>query len=228
MKKELTPEQKAKKAACDKQYRKDHKDELAAKKKQYRQVNKVKIAAYRKQYRQEHKDELAAKDKQYAQDNKAGIAARKKRYRQDNKVEIAAYEKQYWQGHKTEKTVYNREYKRGRKANDIDYRLKSSVTTRIGQSIKGNKQCKHSMDLLGCSIPEVREHLEKQFQEGMSWDNWSVEGWHIDHIIPLSYFDFRDYEQQKRAWHYTNLRPLWAMDNIKKKDKIIELQLLLL
>jgi 5-methylcytosine-specific restriction endonuclease McrA len=58
--------------------------------------------------------------------------------------------------------------------------------------------------------------------------NYGVHGWHIDHIIPLDYFDITDSEQQKRAWHYTNLWPLWARDNILKSNKIIEVQLVLL
>lgn len=81
--------------------------------------------------------------------------------------------------------------------------------------------------LLCCSIEELRTHLENKFYpnpetgEAMSWDNRGFYGWHIDHIVPLSYFDLDDPEQLKRACHYTNLQPLWAKDNLVKSNKTI-------
>ena len=209
MSKELTPEQKVERAVYQKQYWQDNKVKLTAQKAQYRQDNKDEIDAWNRQYRQDHKPEMAAYQKQY---------------RQDNKVDLAIYKKQYQQDHKTEEAARARM----RYLDDVDYRLKVVTENGIKRSIKGTKLYKHSIDLLGCSIPEVREYLERQFQPGMAWENWSAKGWHIDHIIPLSSFDFTDYEQQKRAWHYTNLRPLWAEENMGKHNKIIEIQLVLL
>jgi 5-methylcytosine-specific restriction endonuclease McrA len=98
----------------------------------------------------------------------------------------------------------------------------------MGSALKNNAKAGHTVELLGCSIEDLRSHLEQQFTPGMTWDNYGVHGWQIDHIIPLSYFNLSDPEQQKRAWHYTNLQPLWAVDNIRKSNKIIEIQLILL
>ena len=95
-------------------------------------------------------------------------------------------------------------------------------------AIGGETKAGHTEELLGCSIEEVRNHLERLFQPGMTWDNWGKYGWHIDHIIPVSYFDFSDPEQQYWAFHYTNLQPLWAVDNLRKGNKIKERQLVLL
>jgi len=92
-------------------------------------------------------------------------------------------------------------------------------------ALNGRNRSIHSIELLGCSIEYLRSYLEQQFSPNMTWDNYGLYGWHIDHIIPLSYFDFTDPEQQRRAWHYTNLRPLWAADNLKKNNKLIEIQL---
>ena len=60
------------------------------------------------------------------------------------------------------------------------------------------------------------DHLEKQFQPGMSWDNHGYDGWHVDHIRPCASFDLTDEEQVRKCFHYTNLQPLWAKDNLRK------------
>jgi hypothetical protein len=96
------------------------------------------------------------------------------------------------------------------------------------RALQSGRKTGHTEELLGCSIRDLREYLERQFLPDMTWDNYGIHGWHIDHIIPLSYFDLSDSEQQRRAWHYTNLQPLWARDNIKKSNKIEERQLVLL
>ena len=69
---------------------------------------------------------------------------------------------------------------------------------------------------MGVDIPVLKKHIESLWEEGMTWDNWSRTGWHIDHIIPLSSFDLSKIEEQRIAFHYTNLQPLWAKDNLSK------------
>lgn len=77
-----------------------------------------------------------------------------------------------------------------------------------------------AVKLLGCTINEAMRYLEAQFKLGMSWENWSVRGWHIDHIRPLSSFDLTDPHQLAQACHYTNLQPLWARENIQKGGRL--------
>lgn len=69
---------------------------------------------------------------------------------------------------------------------------------------------------LGCTVSEARAYLESLFHLGMTWDNHGVDGWHIDHVRPLASFDRSDPDWQREAFHYTNLQPLWAADNIAK------------
>ena len=88
-------------------------------------------------------------------------------------------------------------------------------------ALKGNYKNGSAVKDLGCSIDELKTYLESKFQLGMTWDNWSKDGWHIDHIKPLSSFDLTDKKQLLEACHYTNLQPLWATDNLSKGDKII-------
>ena len=75
------------------------------------------------------------------------------------------------------------------------------------------------MELVGCSIPDLIKHLESKFQEGMNWSNYGFYGWHIDHIRPCSSFNLLNEEEQKQCFHYTNLQPLWAKDNLQKHNK---------
>jgi hypothetical protein len=103
---------------------------------------------------------------------------------------------------------------------DINFKLRHYLRSRLYKAIKIQQKSGSAVDDLGCSIPELKIHLEAQFQEGMSWDNWSCTGWHIDHIIPLSSFNLSNREEFLKACHYTNLQPLWAEENFSKNNKI--------
>lgn len=81
---------------------------------------------------------------------------------------------------------------------------------------KNLDKCKTTLKYIGCNAKELKEYLESQFLEGMNWDNYGFYGWHIDHIKPISSFNLEDEEQMKECFHYTNLQPLWAEDNLKK------------
>ncbi len=112
-----------------------------------------------------------------------------------------------------------RERSKERRQMNIDYRIKINLRGRIYKAIKRNSKSESTLVLIGCSIEELKVYLSSMFVEGMSWDNYGK--WHIDHIIPCASFDLNDTEQQKRCFHYTNLQPLWAIDNIKKSNKLV-------
>lgn len=107
-------------------------------------------------------------------------------------------------------------------------KIKRTLRGRIYQAVRGQGtvKCVKSAELLGCSVDELKKYLEYKFLPDMSWDNYgnpnkdNTDCWHIDHIIPCASFDLTDPEQQKKCFHYTNLQPLWAKDNIKKRDKL--------
>ena len=97
----------------------------------------------------------------------------------------------------------------------------SSILVKIGKTIKLNKERELKERLFKQTVEQLKQHLESKFQPGMSWDNWTTDGWHIDHIKPLSSFNLNDRKQLLSACHYTNLQPLWAKDNLSKSDKIV-------
>ena len=103
---------------------------------------------------------------------------------------------------------------------DINYRLCRVLRSRTGNAIKSNQKSGSFVRDLGCSVQELKERLEKQWQSGMTWANWTTDGWHIDHIKPLDSFDLTDRKEFLEACHYTNLQPLWAKDNLAKSSKI--------
>lgn len=115
-----------------------------------------------------------------------------------------------------EKRAYRREYEKRKKQEDINHKIRSNLRNRLKIAMKNNRKQDPTLSLIGCSLDQLKAHLESQFQSGMSWDNWSHNGWHIDHIEPLASFDLSDPEQLRKACHYTNLRPLWAKDNLVK------------
>jgi hypothetical protein len=94
--------------------------------------------------------------------------------------------------------------------------LARGLRNRMNQALRRSAKGGSAVRDLGCTIPELRAHLEAQFAPGMSWDNWTTNGWHIDHIIPLAAFDLADRKQFQKAAHFTNLQPLWAADNYSK------------
>jgi len=100
-------------------------------------------------------------------------------------------------------------------------RLASVIRARIHDVLKHGYKSARTEKLIGITIPELKVYIEKQFKSGMTWENYGFYGWHIDHIMPLSSFNLEDPEEQKKAFHYTNLQPLWAKENLHKHSKIL-------
>lgn len=94
------------------------------------------------------------------------------------------------------------------------------LRARIGAALRGVRKASSSTELLGCSIEECRQHLEEQFEDGMTWDNHGkdIGMWHIDHRRPCHSFNLLYEDEQRKCFHHTNLQPMWASENISKSD----------
>lgn len=107
-------------------------------------------------------------------------------------------------------------------AKNIRYRaspkgkLDSRIRARLNNYLRGGKGSRSWMQKVGYSLEELKIHIEKCFAAGMGWHNSHL--WHIDHIIPLASFKYANVDEQdfKIAWALTNLRPMWAKDNVSK------------
>ena len=172
---------------------------------QYYFDNKTKLNENNKKYRQKNKDKIQKQQTKYesSPEYKEHKLQYNVEYRKRNKIKIASYRRQW------EKLQYN----------NIVYKIKKNLRRRVNDAIKNNRKSAKTLELLGCTVTEFKQHLESQFQSGMSWDNYGIIGWHIDHIIPCYKFDLSKSSQQRECFHYTNQRPLWAKDNLSRPRK---------
>ena len=165
------------------------------------------------QYRLDNKEHLKEYQKKYRLDNKESILKLRKDYYLNNKEKVLSHNKEYRLNNK-EKLNY---FRVNKKIKNPLFRLRCNVGSLILKSItrQGYSKKSKTYEYLGCTFKEFKLHLEKQFTEGMNWENQGK--WHIDHIIPLS--SGKTEEEIYKLCHYTNLQPLWAEDNIKKGSK---------
>lgn len=175
---------------------------------------------YMKEYRDNHKEELSESSRQRYNSDIENQRAIRKEWSRNNKEKKKEIDRLYQKKNKDKINNQKREKNKIRRHTDTNYKLSLTLRRRINLAIKRQQRAGSAVRDLGCTIPELKQHLESKFQIGMTWENWSVHGWHIDHIIPLASFDLTDRGQFLKACHYTNLQPLWAKDNLSKGSKV--------
>lgn len=113
-----------------------------------------------------------------------------------------------------------------KKSDDPAYRVRHNLSKRLWDMVseRGNAKTSSVMKYVGCTKDQLRDHIQSMFKKGMTWTNYG-KIWHIDHIIPCASFDHMDEQQIKQCWHWANLRPMIAADNIAKGDRITEPQM---
>lgn len=146
-----------------------------------------------------NRERCNAQGREYHAANRERCNARSKAYRQKNRAELSRKDRERYQ-------------------NNPHRRLAVLLRTRLNLAIRNGQKGGSAVRDLGCTVAELKLHLEAQFVEGMNWDTHGI--WHIDHIKPLASFDLTDRDQFLQACHYTNLQPLWAEDNLSKGDKL--------
>ena len=156
---------------------------------------------YTRQWQQKNKEKIKKYSQEYYIKNKEIMAKHNRKYKEQNRERIAERKRNYYR-------------------NNTQERLVVALRRRIWNALNGIIKSDNSINLLGCTIEELKVYLESQFKEGMTWDNWTPDGWHIDHIKPCASFDLTDPEQQKECFHYSNLQPLWAEENLSKNSRV--------
>lgn len=198
--------------ASAKIYKKSNSEKIKKSAKEYYQSTIEKQKEYRKRTFNHRRETL----KVYREKNRDIIKEKKKKYYEKNIEKIQLKRKE-------NRKKINQKINT-RKQLDPIFKLSRTLRNRLWQILKfkGVKKSSSAIRHLGCTLEELKKHLELQFQPGMSWENWSRDGWHVDHKRPLNSFNLLDLEQQKLASHYTNLQPLWCRDNLSKGDKYNE------
>lgn len=194
-------------------------------------------------YRKENKLNISIKKKNYYNFNKEIILNKSKNFYEENKENIREVQKEYYENNKDQiisrTQNNNKNYRNNRRKIDPEFKLRGDISSIIRLALKsngGDKKGHSVMKYLPYSIRELKEHLEKQFESWMTWQNhgsynrkyyddkntttWT---WHIDHIIPQSKLLYSSMEDDNfhKCWSLENLRPLKSIDNIKKGDKLL-------
>lgn len=206
---------------------------------EYIKKNPAKQHEANARYYQKNKDKMVTRSREYKK--RPGVKEKIKEWTREyyRRPEVKAmpslkeYRRKYYKQEHVRKKQYDysklphvkqrtNERERQRKIVDPFHKLMCVMRSHLAGSIRTPKG-KHKWEaFVGYGQAELIEHLEKHFTAGMTWDNYGRKGWHIDHIIPISAFNFtcvNDYDF-KRCWALSNLRPMWAFDNISKGAKL--------
>lgn len=188
----------------DKKYVDENKERLKIQNKEYRDINADIIKEKKREYYKNNRERLRIYGENYRKDNKEIVKKRKAEYRQKTKKQRNEKEKL-------------------RRKTDKRYRINCIMSQSISKNLSKSKNCAAWKSLVDYTLDELILHLESKFLDGMSWDNYGKNGWHIDHVIPKSYFKFNNPEHPafKAAWALSNLQPMWESDNLHKSNKII-------
>jgi len=187
--------------------------------KKYYIKNKERILLRCKKNYIKNKERILKKGREYYQKNKKIINKRKRNYQKlycsRNKEKILKWAKK---ARMKRRDKFNK-YIRDRLKTDINFKLRKTIRARIRLALKNDKKRSKTLKLLGVNnIITAKKHLEKLFKPRMTWKNHGK--WHIDHIIPCSSFDLTKASEQRECFHYTNLQPLWASENLSKGNRI--------
>jgi len=217
-------------------------------------MSRPEVIQAQKEYDEKHREAQKARNKKYSEDNKEILKQKRKEREQrpEFKERQKQWYKEYYHRPETQERIkeyqsrpevkerdriYKKEYRqrkyvqeriakyyRNKRKNDVQYRLRNSISRCIRKVIIDNGGTKKSTtwSKLPYTPQQLKEHLEAQFESWMNWDNHGE--WHIDHIYPQSKlpYDSMDHPNFLKSWALENLRPLKATENISKSDKIIE------
>ena len=169
----------------------------------YYAANSERIKAQKKAYRAKNKVRLVHSRQFYLEQNAFAVTERSRIYSAQPDVKLARSERD-----------------KERYASDPNFKLGLRVRNRLLQALKYfDSTGKGSISLLGCSIGQLKLHLELQFLPGMTWENHGRKGWHIDHRVPFASIDLSVPSELERVCHFSNLQPLWWKDNLSKGGK---------
>ncbi len=205
-------------------------NELLEQKREYYRKNKSVIRAKAKAYYLAHPEKWRAWfQKRYAKcapairkyvlgyqkANKEKCNLRKKLWARKNKERVKA-SRERWAKKNPD---FKRKWIANKRRTDVGFRILCSLRHTLWRTRSTKKRSRSCEKMLGCSLEDFRIYLESKFEVGMTWGNYGKYGWHIDHIVPCALFDLTREEHRKRCFHFSNLQPMFAIENHKKAAK---------
>ena len=198
-------------------WRENNKEQANLTKRAWYQKNKEQINLANQAKYQKNKEQINLAKRARYQKNKEQINLTNRAWYQNNKEQANLTKRAWYQKNKEQSKLTNRAWKRASYQNNLSYRLRAVLRSRVRSALKNNSKSARTMQLIGCSVDEAKLHLERQFKPGMSWDNYG--NWEIDHIKPISRFDLSKEAEQRLCFHFTNIQPLWKEDNMRKGNR---------
>jgi hypothetical protein len=171
----------------------------------------------------ERKEYLKEKSQKYRNDPEN--VEKLKKYREERRANSEIRQKEYEVNKQYRANPDNREkirkmkrdYERKRKKEDVGYKIKNNLRNRIRDALNGTNKSEKTMDLMGCDIEFFKIWLEFLFDENMSWENYGSY-WHMDHVKPCASFNLLEETEQRKCFHWSNVRPLKGEENVTKGD----------
>lgn len=199
---------------CVKEANKANKEKIAESQRRWRKNN----PDYMNEYQKTEKSQQYIKS--YYKEHCEKYKARKKEWRQKNPEKEKEARKKYAFENKEKLNQYHSKWKANKRIIDVNYKLKENISRRIRyelNSLLKGKKTKRTLEYIGCSIEDLKEHLNKQLSTEMNWDNYGIV-WHIDHILPCACWNLQDEFENMCCWNFRNLQPLLASINQSKSD----------
>ncbi len=199
-----------------------NKEHILKKNREWRMANSEQLSARGRERYLKNREVILERRKPYRAKKAKQIQQRVAKWQRENRGRVRAWQAAYRKANPDRIREAKRKSIAKRRHTDVAFRLVCLVRSRVSHALRkasSSKSCR-TIEMLGCTGKELRSHVESKFLPGMTWENHGHAGWHIDHIIPLAKFDLSDPTQQAAAFHYTNLQPLWAKDNLRKSDKV--------
>jgi hypothetical protein len=165
----------------------------------------------RKEYQRHYRLHMQTEEQKLRKRQDSRERARRRREGMTEEQRKAEYAQRY---------EYLLSYINERRSRDDGFRLRMNLRHRIWGALRGATKADSLDQLVGCDAQTLMAHLEAQFTDRMTWENYGKNGWHVDHVKPCASFDLTDPEQQRACFHYTNLQPLWWDENIRKGAKV--------
>ena len=143
----------------------------------------------------------------------------KRVYNSKNKEAKALYDINYRIKNSEKISNYKKEWNKKMSLENIIYKIKKNLRRRVHHALKGNTKSTSTMKLIGCTPEFFKNYIESLFEPNMTWENYGE--WHIDHIKPCFSFDLSKINEQNECFHYSNQRPLWKTENLKRPKSIL-------